>query len=92
MAFHTAHLDGTAGAVRIDGRRAAVYEQARWFNTGHHDPDSAAWLVARHFENLAAEILIELPDSDDLVAALRQLLVAKDTAVRAAIVAAAEVD
>lgn len=56
---------------------------ARHFSFDHLPPHLAA--VSKHFHDLAAHLIAELPDSPELTVGLRKLLEAKDAFVRAAV-------
>jgi hypothetical protein len=55
----------------------------RWFDNSHQPPDLAE--VSEWFAELAGRLVADLPSSRERSAALRNLLQAKDAAVRAAV-------
>jgi len=69
--------------VDLTDRHPSTVAVARHFAFDHLPEHLAK--VSRHFHDLAAKLLTELPDSTELTVVLRKLLEAKDSAVRAAV-------
>jgi len=64
-------------------RHQSVSDVARWFTFGHLE--GTARLTSQEVCRTAVGMLLTIPDSAELTAALRKLLEAKDAFVRAAI-------
>lgn len=67
----------------LANRDVRVLSVLQWFRWEHLRPSLHD--IARPFAELAVDMVIALPDGDELVAGLRDLLRAKDCMVRAAV-------
>jgi hypothetical protein len=67
--------------LNLDERHPGTVAVARFFSSAHLPDHLRA--IAQPCEQLAAEMLAELPDGPELTAGLRKLLEAKDCFVRA---------
>lgn len=70
-------------ALDTADRHPSTQHVAAYFTSGHLPEDLRP--VAEACEDLAAELLVHLPDGPELTAGLRKLLEAKDCFVRAAV-------
>jgi hypothetical protein len=68
----------------IDERHVSVRAVARWFAYDHL-PEGEIREVSNDVADLAARMAERLPDSPELTLGLRNLLIAKDNLVRAAV-------
>ena len=68
-------------AIDTADRHPATAQIVRWFSSSHLPDDLRP--IAEACEDLAAEMLLVLPDGPELTAGLRKLLEAKDCFVRA---------
>jgi hypothetical protein len=69
--------------MQLDGRHPATQSIARFFAYDHLPPHLQT--VSRASYDLAAAMIAALPDGPELTFGLRQLLLAKDAFVRAAL-------
>lgn len=76
-------LDETLAEV-LDGRHLSVRQVASWFMVGEPD-DFDAGLVREAVQQLAVSILLTIPDSAELTNALRKVLEAQDSLLRASV-------
>jgi hypothetical protein len=68
----------------LDGRHPGVVQIARYFDAAHLPEGVLRW-TSQACAELAADMIVELPDGPELTAGLRKLLEAKDCFVRAAL-------
>lgn len=80
MILHNPHNETT---VDLAERHVATAGVAQWFGYGHLPEHLQR--VSALFQHLAADLLAELEDTPELTVALRELLAAKDAAVRCAV-------
>lgn len=70
-------------ALDVTDRHPATQQIVKWFDFSHLPEDLAQ--ISEACQDLAAEMLIALPDGPELTTGLRKLLEAKDCFVRAAV-------
>lgn len=72
--------------MNLEGRHAGTQHVAQFF-TFDHLPEGAPREVSADCAKLAESMISKLPDGPELTAGLRELLIAKDCFVRAALIA-----